>query len=77
MKSMFPSKMSLVAWLILLTSIIVLISNIVVIPMVYGELGGEYSQPKAVNSLALVGFLGGGALYAIERHKGTKEESRR
>lgn len=65
----FPSKLSIVAYLLFLATLTTLVTTVGIMPATYKELGKEYQQPKVLNSLAFAGFLGGMGLYAIERSK--------
>lgn len=54
--------------------IAILVSTLFVLPTVYAEVGREFSQPKPLNSLVLIGVFLFMALYSLESHKINAEE---
>lgn len=66
-KRLFPSKLSILGYILFFVTLITLVMTIGVMPAMYEQLDKSYLQPKVLNSLALAGFLGGMGLYAIER----------
>ena len=68
-KRFFPSRLSIVAYILFLGSLITLVMTIGIMPSMYGQLDKVYQPPKILNTLTLVGFLGGMGLYAVERRK--------
>lgn len=68
-KKCFPNRISKIAWVVLFVSMFFLVETLGILPMMFKQSGEEYQPPKELNSLALVGVIGGMTFYAIERSK--------
>lgn len=69
-KSLFPSKLSILGYVMFFVSLLWLISTIGILPQVLSQVGKEFIQPRSLNAIFLAAFLTGLALYALERHRG-------
>ena len=67
-KSLFPSKLSILGYVVFIVSLLWLISTIGILPQVLSQVGREFTQPRGLNAIFLATFLAGLTLYALERH---------
>ncbi len=66
-------KMNKKSWFYMIMFVLccaVLVNNLVVLPATFAESGREFTQPRSLNALLLVGFLFFPILLGLERHKG-------